>query len=212
MNTMDIMCFTYTSWKEAHAAHSNDFVVYNFDVLPEDEILAQNTSYIGSAGANSERQKETKTSGKKDYVKGSLGARYRGGSYTKNHTRGQRIDIFCISRNAPDEGEDRSVFLAKVNAPGFKREERNMLGYLEYRLHKLATSLNISLANGEIPKCVKYSEFDSLSDSVFFSTLNFIGTVPPMVQIALGQKTLEQVRQEQREFALSRCSSIINSL
>lgn len=195
-----VTCHKYNTWAEAHAAHTDDFAVYMFDVLPDDELCVPGIcGYIGSAGANATREKETKTASKSSaYVKGSVGARYRGGSYTRNHTKPQQVEILTISRNIPQEGQTKKEFYKEANNPGYKSEEREFLGYLENRLHNFASTLGLNLANRETPKCINIFECALMNDREFFNHVKFEGDVPVLIKVAQGEISLDNVRTNQK--------------
>ena len=197
-----ITCYHYPSWQSAHAAHLADFVVYTFDLLSADELCVPGiTSYIGSAGANAKRDTETKSSTKGGYFKSSLDGRYRGGSYTKNHTRPQDVVIYTFSRNTPLLNETKKSHQDRVNTPGFKIDEREMLGVLEYQLHQSATQHGIVLNNGEIPKSVA-SEYRDMTPKEFFDGVTIVGSVPMIVRLSRGEITMAEIRDIQRRHAI----------
>lgn len=209
-----VKCYNYKSWKLAHIEHKPDFCVYMFDALPIDEMYYDDIhTYIGSAGANAQRNQETKTAKKSaSYFRGGLDARYRGGSYTKNHTRPQNMDILCLSRNERLINESKQDWQDRVNENGFKANERLFLGYLEYRLYCVATELNLPLENGEIPKHVNYPDYDNISNSTFFKSIKFEGDVPIIVKIAQGKLTMISYQQQQKQFAYKKASDLLETL
>jgi hypothetical protein len=185
-----------------------------FDVLPIDELLLTDIRcYVGSAGANAQRDGETKTAQKAaTYIRSTLDARYRGGSYTKNHTRPQDMTIFTVSQNAPILNESVKDFRARANANGFKSDERLFLGYLEYRLHMVAVELNLPLNNGEIPKHYAFPEYDNMSNVEFFNHIQFSGPVPAIVKIAQGALSLDEYRAAQKTYAVDFCNEKLKQL
>ena len=203
-------------WDQAIKTHRWDFTVYLIDVIPLNALasVGSTRSYIGSAGANATRTKETKTSDKlQPYIKGSMDARYRGGSYTLNHTRSQDVCILVVGdTNVPAVGEDLKAFYKRANQPGFKNAERALLGYIEYRIHRVAVSLGVDVNNREDPKHANFPEYDVMDDSTFFNTINFIGDVPNIVRIAQGKKTIGDVVEEQRTFAIKFAQNLLDRL
>lgn len=194
---MEITCYSYDTWQEAHKAHEHDFCVYMFDVLPIDELIHPDTKgYIGSAGANAKRTGESKTT--HAYVKGSLGARYRGGSYTKNHTRSQDVSVLVVSRNTPQDGESMKEFYQRANTPGYKYEERSFLGFLENKLHEKAVQLDLTLNNAEKPKCLVMEDYNR----DFFNQVAFVGDIPAIIDVAQDSMTLEDYRGLQKDQAI----------
>lgn len=200
-----VECFEYNTWQEAHAARKNDYCVYLFDVLPIDELQTPGmTSYIGSAGANAKREGETKSAA---YVKSTLDARYRGGSYTKNHTRPQQVQVLVVSRNEQQQDESVKEFRSRCNVPGHKYDERAFLGFLENKLHEVAVDLNLNLNNAECPKCQVFEQYDDI-----FSQVQFVGEVPAIVQIAQGDLTIEDYRQQQKEHTIAALQAQLQQL
>lgn len=212
MNTkLTIECKLFPDWYTAHSFHKHDFLVYMFDVLPIDALCCPNiTAYIGSAGANSSRTTETKTSNKSvPYIKASLDARYRGGSYTKNHTRPQELYSFTISRNQPLVGESTKEWLVRSNTEGFKQEERKILGVLEFHLWSVANALGVPLNNTEPPKC-DHPEYKNLTTEKFFNSVEWIGDIPMIVLIAQRKTTLDAFLETQKTFKIQFAQSLLS--
>ncbi len=202
-NKRTITCNEYPDFIAAHTAHLPDFVVYMFDVLPIDELCVPGIrSYIGSAGANANRTKETKSADKGHYFKSTLDGRYRSGSYTQNHTRPQKMCIFTVSSNEILEGETKTDHCKRVNIPGYKSTERELLGILEYQLHQASIHFGLTLNNNEIPKCRSSNEYARMDFPEFFAEFDFIGNVPFIVQLALGEISLKEVREQQKQHAI----------